>query len=403
MNELELVDGLQAKDEQPVEPKRNESLTAQNQQANNTSGKVGTHSELDQERAAGIRLRPQNMSMHALKSSPMSRAAKNQDTMNMSVNKSVLDNSVCFADQASYGDFYKQMKSKFFGLGGRNKNINILDGLKDDASQRPKSKADRPLARQSDTGIKDHQTFEFKEVKVSSIGLLKPIQISKTKTQSGFKSVGLMPEMQESPSQPKAAQNEQESGFNMHSIKSQSTVRRQLKQPVRIVSEVRPKDVSDDFEADKTYLAIRQAPRKDARNDIHEVSHSSSDESEEGENQEVEVKRDTRADGVAGSNRLLSLNQTASFRLADISQHKLERQAGDGRTNITFARSTLNRSDCKHNSLKSPSLMQQSLVHGNDSVGLPVHDRQSVQVLSTVHGGLSPANKEASCFSNMLF
>ena len=160
--------------------------------------------------------------------------------------------------------------------------------------------------------------------------------------------------------------------------------------------------MSEDLEADKTYLTVKQAPRKEARNDIHEVSHSSSDESEDAE--DVEAKRQKQAEGVAGSNRLLSLNQTASFRIADISQHKFDRQAADGRTNITFARSILNRSDYKHNSLKSPSLMQQSLIQGNDSVGgLPAHDRQSVQILSTVHGGLSPVNKESSSFSNMIF
>ena len=194
MNELELVGDLQ-NDCKPPSARRdsakgrqlekaNDSLTVLSskhqavQQANlhNTSGKVGTNSELEQERAVGVKLRAQNMSMHAFKSSPMSRAAKNQDTMNMSVNRSVLDNSVCFADQASYGDFYKQMKSKFFAVGGRSKNINILDGLKDDSSQRlksGKSKADRSLARQSETGLK--------ETKTSSMSLLRPIQIKKPK------------------------------------------------------------------------------------------------------------------------------------------------------------------------------------------------------------------------------
>lgn len=88
--------------------------------------------------------------MHAFKSSPLSKAARNKDNMNMSVNRSVLDNSVCFADHTSYGDFYKQMKSKFFGVNGRNKSINILDGLKDGSNQHNnpgKSKMAQSLAR----------------------------------------------------------------------------------------------------------------------------------------------------------------------------------------------------------------------------------------------------------------
>ena len=47
-----------------------------------------------------------------------------------------------------------------------------------------------------------------------------------------------MPDKQaETQTQPLVLQNEQpENGFNMDSIKSQSTVRRQLKQPIRLTS-----------------------------------------------------------------------------------------------------------------------------------------------------------------------
>lgn len=100
----------------------------------------------------------------------------------------------------------------------------------------------------------------------------------------------------------------QEAAIKIDSIKSQSTVRRQLKQPARQAVAVNAKETSDDYEANKTYLTIKHVQRKDGHNAIHEESDSSSDESGEAQDAKIDVKRQTNLDGVTGSNILLSLN-----------------------------------------------------------------------------------------------
>lgn len=109
------------------------SVPAYHQAANNISSSTDLNHSLEK-RGASMNFGRQANNLESsllYKSSVRACQPNANEGLNNSVNRSILDNSMCFGGMVQYSDYFSQMKSRFAKVSPK-RNINILDGLKEE-------------------------------------------------------------------------------------------------------------------------------------------------------------------------------------------------------------------------------------------------------------------------------